>query len=50
MMNRKIVTLIRQWLDVSVYPHVEAETDGHKVWNNLKELYEHKNVNQWKTI
>ncbi|MCI87124.1 hypothetical protein A2U01_0108405, partial [Trifolium medium] len=28
-MNRKAVAIIRQWLDLSVYPHVEAETNAH---------------------
>ncbi|MCH87259.1 hypothetical protein A2U01_0008125, partial [Trifolium medium] len=46
--NNKAVAIIRQWLDLSVYPHVEAETNAHTVWNKLKELYERKNntVNQ----
>ncbi|CAJ2654735.1 unnamed protein product [Trifolium pratense] len=43
-MNRKAVAIIRQWLDLSVYPHVEAETNAHTMWNKLKELYERKNV------
>lgn len=43
-MNLKIVFVIRQWLDLSVYLHVEIETDTHKIWNKLKELYERKNV------
>ncbi|CAJ2658330.1 unnamed protein product [Trifolium pratense] len=43
-MNRKAVAIIRQWLDLSVYPHVEAETNTHTMWNKLKELYERKNV------
>ncbi|CAJ2642124.1 unnamed protein product [Trifolium pratense] len=43
-MNRKADAIIRQWLDLSVYPHVEAETNAHTMWNKLKELYERKNV------
>ena len=43
-MNRKAVALIRQWLDLSVYPHVETEIDANKMWEKLKELYERKNV------
>ncbi|CAJ2642239.1 unnamed protein product [Trifolium pratense] len=43
-MNRKAVAIIKQWLDLSVYPHVEAETNAHTMWNKLKELYERKNV------
>ena len=43
-MNRKAVPLIRQWLDLSVYPHVETEIDANKMLEKLKELYERKNV------
>ncbi|XP_057740507.1 uncharacterized protein LOC130957678 [Arachis stenosperma] len=43
-LNRKAVALIRQWLDLSVYPHVDTETNAEKMWNKLKELYEKKNV------
>nr|XP_025636351.1 uncharacterized protein LOC112730483 [Arachis hypogaea] len=43
-LNRKAVALIRQWLDLSVYPHVDTETNTEKMWNELKELYERKNV------
>lgn len=43
-MNQKTIAMIRQRLDLSVYPHVEAETDAQKMWNKLNELYEHKNV------
>ena len=43
-LNRKAVALIRQWLDLSVYPHVDTETNAEKMWKKLKELYERKNV------
>lgn len=43
-MNQKIVAIIRRWLDLSVYPHVEAKTNVRKMWIKLKELYERKNV------
>ncbi|QHO13808.1 Retrovirus-related Pol polyprotein [Arachis hypogaea] len=43
-LNRKAVVLIRQWLDLSMYPHVDTETNAKKTWNKLKELYERKNV------
>jgi len=29
---------------MNVYTHIEVEIDAHKMWNNLKELYEPKNV------
>ena len=38
-LNRKAVVLIRQWLDLSVYPHVDTETNAEKMWKKLKELY-----------
>lgn len=31
-------------LDLSVYPHVEVETGTHKMWNKLKDLHEHENM------
>ncbi|XP_020972789.1 uncharacterized protein LOC110269347 [Arachis ipaensis] len=43
-LNRKAVALIGQWLDRSVYPHVDTETNAKKMWKKLKELYERKNV------
>ncbi|QHO27324.1 putative LRR receptor-like serine/threonine-protein kinase [Arachis hypogaea] len=30
-LNRKAVALIRQWLDLSVYPHVDTETNAEKM-------------------
>ncbi|XP_057730827.1 uncharacterized protein LOC130946170 [Arachis stenosperma] len=41
---KKAVALIRQWLNLSMYPHVDTETNTEKIWNKLKELYERKNV------
>ncbi|XP_072066891.1 uncharacterized protein [Arachis hypogaea] len=43
-LNWKVVALIRQWLDLSMYPHVETKTNVENMWNKLKELYERKNV------
>nr|XP_025703099.1 uncharacterized protein LOC112803856 [Arachis hypogaea] len=43
-LNRKAVALIRQWFDLSMYPHVDIETNAEKMWNKLKELYKRKNV------
>ena len=43
-MNRKVVALIRQWLDLSVYPHVDKETNAQSMWQKLADLYERKNV------
>ncbi|XP_016168674.1 uncharacterized protein LOC107611236 [Arachis ipaensis] len=43
-LNRKAVALIRQWLDLSMIPHVDTETNSKKMWKKLKELYERKNV------
>ncbi|XP_016207670.1 uncharacterized protein LOC107648214 [Arachis ipaensis] len=43
-LNRKAVVLIRQWLDLTVCPHVDTETNTEKIWKKLKELYERKNV------
>lgn len=43
-MDRKVVDLIRQWLNLSVYPQVKVEIDAQKMWNKLKELYEPKNM------
>ncbi|XP_052119099.1 uncharacterized protein LOC127748527 [Arachis duranensis] len=40
----KKFALIRQWLDLSMYPHVDTETNAEKMWNKLKELYERKNM------
>ena len=33
-MHRKIVALIRQWVDQSVFHHVSQETDATKLWKN----------------
>lgn len=43
MMNRK-ATLIRHWSDLSIYILVEIETKVKKMWENLKELYEKKKM------
>ena len=43
-MKRKIVALIKQRLNLSVYPHVDKETNAQSLWKKLVDLYERMNV------
>lgn len=42
--SQEVVAIIRQWLDLNVYPYFEVEIDAQEMWNKLKELYERKNM------
>ena len=35
-MHRKIVALIRQWVDQSVFHHVSQETDATELWKKIR--------------
>jgi len=40
--NQKVVGLIRQFIDQSVFQHVANDTMAHTLWKRLKSMYEHK--------
>ena len=41
-MHQKVIGLIRQWVDISVFHYVATETDACTLWNNSKDLYKRK--------
>ena len=41
-LNHKIIGLIRQWIDDSVFHRVSMEVNAHSLWLKLKSLYEIK--------
>ena len=54
-MNRKSVALIRQWLDLNVYPHLDKETNAQSMWKKFADPYKRKNVQNkafliWKLV
>ena len=43
-LKKKTLSVIRQWVDISLYNHVAKETDPHTLWKNLENMYETKNA------
>ena len=48
LMNRKTVGQIRQWIDQSVFHHVEQETIAYTLWTKLESMYERKTAQKIK--
>jgi gag-polypeptide of LTR copia-type len=42
--NRKIIALIRQWVDDFVYHHISIEINAKTLWEKFESLYERKNA------
>nr|KYP59402.1 Retrovirus-related Pol polyprotein from transposon TNT 1-94 [Cajanus cajan] len=42
--NRKTISMIRQWIDQSICHHVSNETNTFNLWKKLSELFESKNA------
>ena len=43
LLNRKVVTTIKQCVDLSVLQHVANDTNAYEMWQNLFEFYKRKN-------
>lgn len=43
-LKKKMLDVIRQWGDISLYNYVSKETKHHTLWKNLKSMYEMKNA------
>ena len=43
-LKKKTLSVIRLWVDISLYNHVAKETDLHTLWKNLENMYETKNA------
>lgn len=41
-LHRKAVSLIRQWVDLSVFHHVATETNAQTLWKNIEKMYQRK--------
>jgi hypothetical protein len=41
-LHRKAVSLIRQWVDLSVFHHVATETNAQTPWKNIEKMYQRK--------
>ncbi|XP_015872272.3 retrovirus-related Pol polyprotein from transposon TNT 1-94 [Ziziphus jujuba] len=41
-LNRKIIDEIRQWIDDSIFYHIEQETDAYALWKKLEDMYKDK--------
>lgn len=41
-LNRKTVALIRNWVEESIYSHIENETNAYNLWKKLEAMYERK--------
>ncbi|KAK0589088.1 hypothetical protein LWI29_009443 [Acer saccharum] len=43
-MNKKTITYIKQWVDVTVFNHISQETSAHAIRNKLESMYEQKST------
>ena len=43
-LKKKTLSVILQWVDISLYNHVAKETDPHTLWKKLENIYETKNT------
>ena len=43
-LKKKTLSVIHQWVDISLYNHVAKETNPHTLWKNLENMYETKNT------
>ena len=43
-LNRKVVGVIRQWVDDNVFHHVFTKTLAYDLWKKLEELYDRKSA------
>ena len=41
-MDRKAISVIRQWVDDTVFHHISNETSAYELWKKLEGLYERK--------
>ena len=41
-MDRKAISVIRQWVDNTVFHHISNETSAYELWKKLEGLYERK--------
>ena len=41
-MDRKAISVIRQWVDDTVFHHISNETSAYELWKMLEGLYERK--------
>ena len=40
--HRKAVSLIKQWVDLSVFHHVATKTNAQTLWKNIEKMYQRK--------
>ncbi|KAK9050656.1 hypothetical protein SSX86_030374 [Deinandra increscens subsp. villosa] len=45
LLNRRVCGYIRQWIDDNVLNHVSGDTNAHKLWSKLEQMYAPKTCN-----